>query len=222
MSRARVLDGALVLLTLCALATTALVVRRELFASRPQAPERPVRISGWREFAREGHRMGPAGAPVTVVVFSDFQCPFCGTLMSRLNAVRQAHPQDVSVVYRHYPLSSHPHALAAARASDCAAAQGRFDAYHDALFAAQDSIGTTEWDRFAQTAGVPDLPRFRACAAETGPLASVARDTVAGERLRVSGTPTLLINDLRLQGAVPQDSLDAYVRRARAAARERS
>lgn len=219
--RVRILDIALVVLTLCAVTTTTLVARRELFPprtdTRAQAP-RPTQVPDWREYARQGHRMGPAEAPVTIVVFSDFQCPYCGELMSRLREVRDAHPAEVSVVYRHFPLGNHPHAIGAARASDCAAEQGKFEAFHDALFAGQDSIGTLGWDRFAQAAGIADLPRFGTCAAGTGPLPTVARDTVAAARLRVTATPTLLINDMRFQGAVPKDTIEAYVRRGLTAA----
>jgi protein-disulfide isomerase len=213
--RARVQDAALVILTLCALTTTALVARRELFPPRAQAQAPPpARVEGWREYARDGHRMGPERAPVSIVVFSDFQCPYCAVLMARLREVRGAYPGEVSVVYRHFPLPTHPHAVAAARASECASAQGRFEAFHDALFAAQDSIGILGWDRFAAAAGVADLPRFAACAAATAPIPALERDTVAGRRLRVSGTPTVLINELRFQGALPTDTLHAYVRRA--------
>jgi protein-disulfide isomerase len=219
--RVRVLDVALVVLTLCAVTTTTLVARRELLPprtdARSQAP-RPIRVPDWGEYARHGHRMGPAEAPVSIVVFSDFQCPYCGVLMSRLREVRDAHPAEVAVVYRHFPLRNHPHAAPAARASDCAAEQGKFEAFHDALFAGQDSIGAWEWSRFAQAAGVMDLPRFAACAAGTGPLPTLARDTVAAARLRVTATPTLLINDMRFEGAVPTDTLEAYVRRALAGA----
>jgi protein-disulfide isomerase len=213
--RARILDGALVVLTVCAVIITALVVRREFSSPQAQpAPVRPTAVADWRGYARDGHRMGPVDAPVTIVVFSDFQCPFCGMLMSRLRQLRDVYPREVAVIYRHYPLADHPHAVAAARASECAAEQGRFSAFHDALFAAQDSIGAVGWDRFAARAGVGDLPRFEACAAATGPLAPLERDTAAARRLRVSGTPTLLINELRFHGAVRQDTLEAYVRRA--------
>lgn len=143
--------------------------------------------------------------------------------MDRLNQVRTSYPREVSVVYRHFPLPNHPHAVGAARASDCAAAQGKFSAFHDALFSAQDSIGVVGWSRFATAAGITDLPRFEACAASTGRLATLERDTAAARRLRVSGTPTLLINELRFQGALPKDTLEAYVRRAlRTASRTRS
>jgi protein-disulfide isomerase len=104
--------------------------------------------------------------------------------------------------------------MGAARASDCAAAQGRFVAYHDALFARQDSIGLVAWSRFAAAADVRDLPAFQACAADSAPSPRIDSDVAAGKRLRVTGTPTLLINGLRFQGAMPADTLASHVRRA--------
>ncbi|HEX8242283.1 MAG TPA: DsbA family protein [Longimicrobium sp.] len=217
MSSERFWNVAVAALTLCALVTTGLVVRREFFSPRPAAASLPagaVRIPTWERFAREGHRMGPAQAPVTIVVFSDFQCPYCAILMDRLRTLRQEHPADVSVVYRHFPVEGHRFAVAAARASECADAQGRFEAFHDALFNSRESIGMVPWDRFATAAGVPDLARFRACAADTGPVPALARDTMAANNLYVRGTPTLLINGQRLQGALPMDTLEAFVRSA--------
>lgn len=202
-------------LTACALVTTGLVVRRELAAPRTASAAAPVRIQGWHEFARQGQRMGPPKAPVTIVVFSDFQCPYCAVAMERLRQVRSAHPTEVAVVYRHFPVAGHRHAVAAARASECAGEQGRFEPFHDALFAAsRDSIGIVPWERYAEASGVADLPKFRECANGSGPVPALARDTLAARKLYVSGTPTLLINGLRVVGAPPMDSLEAYVGRA--------
>jgi protein-disulfide isomerase len=201
-------------LTLCALAITALVVRQEFFPKSPSGALRPQVISGAREYSRAGHRTGPADAPVTIVAFSDFQCPFCGVAAERLRTLREQYPKEIAIVYRHFPLDIHPHAIAAARASECAAVQGRFQAFHDALYAAQDSIGLAPWERFAATAGVPDTSAFAVCAAGTAPLPALERDTLAGKRLQVRGTPTLLVNETRFQGAPPLDSLEAYVQRA--------
>ncbi len=223
MSTDRLLNVAVGVLTVCALVTTGLVVRRELSTPRAAAVPGTIRIPTWHAFAREGHRMGPAEAPVKIVVFSDFQCPYCAVLMERLRMVREARPTEVAVVYRHFPIDGHRHAVPAARASECAAEQGRFEPFHDALFAAQDSIGAFSWDRFATTAGVGDLPRFNACAAATGPVPALGRDTLAGNQLYVTGTPTLLINERRLQGVPSMDSLEVYVRQAlRSAAPARS
>lgn len=158
--------------------------------------------------------MGPANAPVTLVVFSDFQCPFCAVLMRRLQVLRGEYPKEVAIVYRHFPLADHEYAIAAARASECAADQGRFESFENTVFSARDSIGLVPWERFAATAGVPDVAAFRDCAASAGPLPALARDTVDARQLEVTGTPTLLINSTLLQGAQPLDTLRAYVTRA--------
>lgn len=199
-------------LMLCALVTTSLVVRRELLNPRPTSGVRSV--PEWRSLAMVGHRMGPPDAPVTVVVFSDFQCPYCAALAKRLRAVRQMYPTQVSVVYRHFPLASHPYAIDAARASECAAEQGRFEAFHDALFAGRDSLGVEAWERFATTAGVGNLRAFSRCVRASTAVPALARDTVAGDQLHVSGTPTLLINGTMLVGSQPLDTLEEYVSKA--------
>lgn len=216
MSSERFWNVAVTVLSLCALVTTGLVVRRELFAPSPvaAAPAPGVRIPTWESFAREGHRMGPARAPVTIVVFSDFECPFCAVLMDRLRTLRQAHPAEVAVVYRHFPVNGHAHAEAAARASECAAGQGRFESFHDALFADRGSVGTLPWERFAERAGVPDMAKFKECVASTARVPALARDSMAARTLYVQGTPTLLVNERRYQGVLPMDSLEAFVQRA--------
>lgn len=203
-------------LTVCAIVVTALVVRKELFPPAPAAAIPFTRISAWRSFGEEGQRMGPERAPVRVVLFSDFQCPACRVLAGHLRTIR-SESADVEVVYRHAPLERHAHAVPAARASDCAAEQGRFEAYHDALFAAQDSIGTTGWDAYARRAGVPDLPRFGRCISAPADT-RLARDTAAARELKVTGTPTYLLNDRRFVGAPPLDSLRAQIVLARRSA----
>lgn len=208
-------QAAMYTLVLCAVAVTGLVVRRELFSGEVTsmvAPPNAPRVDDWGSYAAAGHRMGPDGAAVTLVEFSDFQCPACRLLAASLDTLRARYDGQVQVVYRHFPLRSHPHAIAAARASECAAAQGRFEAFHDVVFAEQDSVGRVPWTRFARNAAVPALTAFEACAGETGPILPLARDTVAGLRLGVSSTPTLLINGRRVVGAPPLATLDALVR----------
>jgi protein-disulfide isomerase len=209
------LNLAMGVLVACALLVTGLVVRREFFGATPEPrAARTSVVADWRDYAGSGHRIGPADAPVTLVMFSDFQCPACAVAADRLRALRRAFPNEVAVIYRHFPLRNHPHAVAAARASECAATAGRFESFHDELFVRQDSIGTTDWVRFAALAGVADTAGFRRCASSTDALAALDRDTTAGHRLQVRATPTLLINDVRVQGAVPLDTLTAYVERA--------
>ena len=216
MNHERLIDAAMVVLVGCALVVTGLVVRRELF-SKPTLPQPPQRVEDWREYARSGNRIGPADAAVTIVVFSDFECGFCAVAAERMRALRQEYPSDLAVVYRHFPLRTHAHAVPAARASECAAAQGRFEPFHDALFNQQDSIGAIPWARYAVVAGVEDLRGFDRCVNSATDVAALERDTVAGNRLGVRGTPTILVNDKRLRGAPPLDTLRHYVERALAA-----
>lgn len=208
-----------VVLVLCALVVTGLVVRREFFhspaaASASAAPEPVTVVDDWRGYAAAGHRWGPEAAPVSLVVFSDYQCPACRRLAEDLKAIRAEFPEQVAVVIRHIPIASHPFALPAARASECAARQDRFVAFHHALFAGQALIGVDPWTRFARDARLPDLPAFDACMAETGPVAAVERDRAAARRLEVDRTPTLLINEHRYAGAPPLSTLRERVRRA--------
>lgn len=198
---------------LCAVVLTGLVVRRELFPASTGVPDRVV--DDWRRYAAEGRRTGSADAPVTIVVFSDFQCPACRRLADELDSIRAKRPRDVAVVYRHFPLTPvHPHALPAARASECAGAQGRFKEFHDALFREQALVESGGWRHFATAAGVPDLNAFDRCIAGTSPDAAVARDVQAGRELGVTGTPTLLINERRIQGTPPLVELESSIGRA--------
>lgn len=201
------------LMVVCALTVTALVVRREIF----HAPQAAVSVESrtvpdWRSYV-EGQRIGPADARVTIVEFSDFECPFCRETAERLRTIRGRYPRDVAVVYRHYPLSYHKHAVPAAKASLCAARQGRFEGYHDALFARQDSLGLIPWTQLAAIAGIPDVPGFEECMRGPDPVPEIERDLAAGTRLGVRGTPAILVNDRLVFGA-PPGLLEELVERA--------
>jgi protein-disulfide isomerase len=209
---ANVLTG---VLTVCALVVTGLVVRREFFPPQAANPAAERAVKGWEPLAAGGSVLGAAQAPVRVIAFSDFQCPFCARVNEGLERVRANDPQRVAVVFRHFPLEAiHPHAFAAANAAECAGAQGRFEAYHDALFAAQDSIGKRSWDGFAKEAGVPDMAEFGRCVAEDRFRARVAADQKAGEKLGVSGTPSFIFEGRMITGADAPDRLDAWVKEA--------
>jgi predicted DsbA family dithiol-disulfide isomerase len=198
-------NAAMAVLVVCAVVVTGLVVRRELFPPAAAASIPPVTIvENWREYAQAGHRMGPAAAPVSIAVFADFQCPYCAMAAPSLHELRVRHPHDVAVIFRHYPLPSHLYAAAAARASECAADQGRFEAFHDA----------------ADRAGVADRAAFEACVGRDAPLDVLARDADVADRLGVTGTPTILVNQYRFRGAAPLDALEAYVRRALTSSRQ--
>jgi protein-disulfide isomerase len=202
-------------LMLCAVVVTGLVIRQEFFKPTTSATSsQPSSVPNWRAYAQGGHRSGPDNAPVTMVVFSDFQCPACRLLATHVKALQAEFPQQLAIIHRHSPLSIHPFAIAAARASECAAQQERFAAFHDALFVDQADIGLASWNRFAVNAGIPDLVAFDQCMAASAPSRALHADTLAARELKVVGTPTLLINGLRYTGTPPLDTLRAIVSRA--------
>lgn len=133
-----------------------------------------------------------------------------------LQQLLQSHPGQVAVVYRHYPLSIHPFARAAAAAAECAGRQGKFQEYADLLFKEQDSIGVTSWQTFAQRVGVPDTVMFHTCQSEKDVQDIIATDLAAGDRIGITGTPTIVIRNERVSVVLPLDSLEKWVRRVQA------
>jgi protein-disulfide isomerase len=206
-----------VTLVVCAIITTGLVIRREFFAPAAQsAPlpdeEKPVLIPHWRDNLDKGIRLGPAGAPVQLIEFADFECPFCGSFRKTLKVVRERYPTQVALTYVHFPLPMHRFALPAARVAECAGEQGRFEAMYDHLFDEQDSFGLKPWSEYATAAGVPDVTAFDTCVKRTGVIPRVAEGQALGKVLDVRGTPTLIVNGWKLGRPPNSDELDAMVR----------
>ena len=197
------------LLVLCALVMTVLVARRELLA--PPLVVQTEIVNDWREYAAHGHPMGTEDAPTSVVVFSDFQCPACRLLAERLRSFQRSHPSRIQIKYRHYPLPGHVFARRAAQASECASSQGRFTAFHDALFASQPSIGIESWLAFASRAEVPDLAAFTRCLSKPDVNDAVEQDIAAGNRLGLRVTPTMLINDVEIRGTPSAEVLSQAI-----------
>jgi protein-disulfide isomerase len=159
----------------------------------------PARV----EVAADGPSKGPAGARVTIVEFSDFQCPFCSRALPVLDEVLERYPDDVRLVYRHMPLDRiHAHARSAAEASVCAQDQGRFWPFHDLLFANPRNLGPADLERYASEVGL-DLEPFRACVAERKFREKVEADSDAARTIGVSGTPAFVVNGIVLTGARP-------------------
>ncbi|MFO0574127.1 MAG: thioredoxin domain-containing protein [Polyangia bacterium] len=145
---------------------------------------------------------GPRDAKVTVVMWTDFQCPFCGRVSETLNELVKLYPRDVRIAVKHLPLSLHDKARQAAEASLAAKEQGRFWPFHDLLFKNQDALDRPSLERFAKEAGM-DVARF-AAALDSGRFRKPVDDDIAeAGRLGVSGTPAFFINGRSLSGAQP-------------------
>jgi len=155
---------------------------------------------------------------VTVVEFSDFQCPFCRQAQPVLAQLLSAYGDDLQLAYKHFPLSFHLRALPAAVAAECARAQGRFWEMHDRIFDQQPALDDATLAAHAAAAGL-DVASWQSCLATAEPAARVEADRAAGAAAGVRGTPTFLVNGRAVVGAVPYAQLAAAVDAALAEAR---
>ena len=153
---------------------------------------------------------GAEGAPVTIVEFSDFHCPFCRSVQPTLTELLKRYEGKVRLVYKHLPLDSlHPQARRVSQASWCAGKQGKFWEFHDAVYASGSSDASDPaMSAIASQVGL-DGATFASCLAGSEGAAVVDRDVKQGEALGLTGTPGFFINGRELTGAQP---LDAFVR----------
>ncbi len=150
---------------------------------------------------------GPANAPVQIVEFSDFQCPYCSRVVEPLHKVAANYKDKVRVQYRQFPLNSiHPQAQKAAEASLCANEQGKFWEMHDAMFADQAGLAVDKLKEKAAAVGLK-ADEFASCLDSGKMAAVVSTDLKAGEAAGVGSTPSIFINGRLLNGAQPYEEL---------------
>lgn len=177
--------------------------RQEFFNNLESKYKVDVRLEPIRvEVAATGPAKGPADAPITIVEFSDFQCPFCSRVNPTLAQVREKYGDKVRIVFRQYPLPFHAEAAKAAEASLCAGDQGKFWEMHDALFANQQALKVDQLKARAAELGLK-AEEFNSCLDSGKHAAAVQTDLKEGSAAGVNGTPAMFINGRFLSGAVP-------------------
>ncbi|MCU0294289.1 MAG: DsbA family protein [Thermoanaerobaculaceae bacterium] len=164
---------------------------------------------------------GPAGAPITVIEFSDFQCPYCGRVQPTMQRLRLNYGERLRVVFKQLPLAMHQHARAAAEASLCAGQQGKFWEMHDWMFANQTRIAPDAFKAAATELKI-DSEAFAKCVDSKAMAGKVDEDMKAAEGLGITGTPAFLVNGRLIEGAQPfeafQDVIDDELARQPAVA----
>jgi len=157
--------------------------------------------------------LGDKNAPVTIVSFEDYQCPYCK------RAFDQTLPQlkkeyidtgKVKLVFRDYPLSFHPEAQPASESAECADDQGKFWEYHDELYKNQASLGQSLYTQIATDLGL-DVSKFQSCLDSGKYAEEVQSDFAYGSSVGVSGTPTFFINGIKLVGAQPYEAFKQVI-----------
>jgi protein-disulfide isomerase len=156
--------------------------------------------------------IGPKTAPITIVEFSDFQCPYCRVAAISLKTVMQRFPGKVRLVFRNYPLDNscnrmmqrplHTNACEAAKAAYCAKDQGKFEAVYEQLFEHQADIGKTKVIDLAKAGGI-DTGKLEQCMADPKTLLAIQKDVEEGNRLGIKGTPFLFLNGRKIDGFFP-------------------
>jgi protein-disulfide isomerase len=191
------------------------VARQTLIAElRKAGPEVRVLIDAPRrdvQIESTDPSLGRSSAPVTVIEFSDFQCPFCQRVAPTLKKVRDTYGDKVRIVWKDFPLTQiHPQAFKAGEAAHCAGDQGKYWEYHDRLFANQQQLQLDELKQHATALGL-DAAAFNACL-DSSKYGERVRDGVAqGTRLGVNSTPTIYINGRMLSGAQPYETFVSVI-----------
>ncbi len=159
-------------------------------------------------------RGGGADAKATLIVYSDFECPYCGRYEPTLKQALAEYGNDIRIVYRHFPLSFHPNAQPAAEAAECASEQGKFWEFHDALFANQDQLGSDFYEATAGELGL-NISKFDDCVSTHKYKTKIQQQMNAGSAAGVGGTPNTFVmganGSTTVSGAQPYENLKAAI-----------
>jgi protein-disulfide isomerase len=178
-------------------------------ASAPPAPLPGAPVQGLTVRPDDPAKGSPS-APVTLVVFSDFQCPYCSRLTPTLAEVEKAYGPKVRIVWKNQPLPFHANAMPAALAAEAARQQGKFWPMHDRLFANQQLLSDAQYAQYARELGL-DLARFDAARRSPQAQARIAEDQALAGKVGAGGTPTMFVNGVKVEGAVPFASLKTVI-----------
>ncbi len=154
---------------------------------------------------------GPTDAKVTLVEFTDFQCPYCSRAAKATKQLKEKYGDKVRFVLRNFPLSFHKDAHLAAQAALAAGEQGKFWEFHDKAFDNQKALGREQLEKYAQEVGVTDMAKFKKALDDGTFKDKVDADFKLGQEVSVSGTPTLFLNGARVQNATDFDAISKQI-----------
>jgi protein-disulfide isomerase len=174
--------------------------------------DRPLHLV--RPVGEQDHRLGPPDAPVQLVEYGDYQCPFCAQALAGVKRILTRHGDRVLFVFRHFPLvSQHPRAWRAALTAEAAGVQGRFWPMHDHLLGHQHDLSDEELATHARALGL-DMAGYQRDLHDADLAARIRDDALGGLRSGVLGTPTFFVNGRRLEGGFRPDELEAAMEEA--------
>jgi protein-disulfide isomerase len=181
-------------------------LKKEMGVEILLAPYEPPKVA----VDATGPSKGPQNAPITIVEFSDFECPYCVRAEETVKQVLEAYPDKIRLVYRDYPLPMHAKAPKAAEAAHCAGDQGKYWEMHDKLFANAQKLEVADLKAHAREVGL-DGGKFDQCLDSSEKAKVVEAHKKAGEEAGVSGTPAFFINGRPLSGAQPLEAFKTVI-----------
>ncbi len=181
-------------------------------ANQPTAVQTPQKVTRYNVDEGGNPAIGPKNAPITIIEFSDYQCPYCLKWNTEVyQRLLQAYPDKIRFVYRDFPLYSiHPEAGPAAEAADCAGEQGRYYDYHDRLFSGEFELSANAYTQYATELGL-DEAKFNDCMSSHRYKDEVTADYQYASNLGVRSTPTFFINGIALIGAQPIEAFQQII-----------
>jgi protein-disulfide isomerase len=182
--------------------------------NRPTPPPQPQQDPNavYKVPVGDSPEKGSKAAKVTIIEFSDFQCPFCSRVVPTITALEKDYGKDLRVVWKNNPLPFHPNALPAAEAAMAAGEQGKFWEMHDKLFADQQHLDQPTFEKYAQELGL-NLSKFKAAIASHKFQAAIKADQALAEKFGARGTPSFFVNGRPLRGAQPKEAFKAVIDR---------
>ncbi len=182
---------------------------------KPETPPPPAgqpSVVQTFEITRDNHIRGDFNAPVTLVEFSDFECPYCARHYPTLEKILNDYPDKVRLVYKHFPLPFHANSQKAAESSECADEQGKFWEYHDKLFEnlAGNGYSLSNFKQWAKDLGL-DSGKFNACLDSGKYAQKVKADLSEGQQKGVQGTPATFVNGQLISGALPYTAFKSAI-----------
>ncbi|GIK22458.1 MAG: hypothetical protein BroJett005_18720 [Ignavibacteriota bacterium] len=197
------------ILVVCALIVTILFLRKE-FSSKDTELNISI-IDNWKELIPEDEETNGNYSKVYLIEFFDYECPYCSVLDATLDTIKSKYSDKIKIIRYHFPLNIHPLAYRTAIAAECAGSQEVFDIYHKELMANQYKLNSINFTEIARLIGIKDIEKFQKCVNEEETADAISQNVKLVKKFNVSGTPTLIINNKMISGAINTEEIEKII-----------
>ena len=198
-----------VILVVCAILVTIILVKREFFNDN-NAEEVKI-VENWKNLLNGGQLIGEKNAPVKIIEFTDYQCPYCKIMRENLETIMNRYKDKISLIVYNFPVKSHVYAYKLAVAGLCAAKQNKFDIFYKIIFKYQKEFNNLNINNITQLIGLKDSTSFINCVKDREIYRIVDNEIEEGRNIGIKGTPTIIINGKMFVGSRTVTQLDNII-----------